>query len=229
MKPRSLNSIRSNSQEVFLASTLKLAAALLLAGAGATQAAVITVPNSSWEDSTSLTDQWTFAITNDNGNPSSSRGVNTNGVAFGAPSANYAFMQSGYFQRNELTSAASLGSIVSGETYTLTIALRNTTDTLNFLTNIRLLGDGSQLATTSLSASDISTSSWNDYMVSYTALAGDAGKALTINIQGYAEYNGGDFSDLYIDNVRLTSVPEPSAVLLLTAACMGFSLRRRRA
>ena len=37
-----------------------------------------------------------------------------------------------------------------------------------------------------------------------------------------------DSSALYVDNISLTFVPEPSAMVLSVLACMGLMLRRKR-
>ena len=178
---------------------------LVMLMSGASLAAPITVPNHSWENSTNLQDQWILSIITD-GQDSLTHGVLTDGGAHGN---NYVRLQTAYWQTKQLTSAASLGSMVEGMEYTLTVALRDTaTGSAPYTARLRILGDDAALATTTLSGGNaISTGSWSDYTVSYTALAADAGKALKVRIEGFTNYHTNDWHSLYIDNVRLDAIP----------------------
>lgn len=107
-----------------------------------------------------------------------------------------------------LTSAGWLTTAVAGETYTLTVAAgqRKKSPCVDEY-EIRLLFNGSIVASTNLLASVIAADSFQDMTVSYTALADDAGAGITVQLAYTdADDNGSGFG--CFDNVRLTTTAE---------------------
>ncbi len=123
-------------------------------------------------------------------------------------------------------SGSSLGLFVPGRTYTLTVAIGNRADYAEEpLHSIALLADGAPVAT-SLPAV-VPDGTFADISVSYTALAGDSGRAIGIELIGARNSVYTANVQANFDNVRLSSVPEPSSVLLLGLGGLLFARRRK--
>ncbi|MEO0476664.1 MAG: PEP-CTERM sorting domain-containing protein, partial [Planctomycetota bacterium] len=83
--------------------------------------------------------------------------------------------------------------------------------------NIDLIGSGED-------------SAWEDFEVSFTATAGQAGESLVIGLgagSNIANGAGGFNSNVAFDNVRLEAVPEPGSLALLALGGLFMSRRRR--
>jgi hypothetical protein len=90
---------------------------------------------------------------------------------------------------------------------------------------------GPTIVAEKLIGSDELTSSWNDFSISSGAVLGDAvGKPIVVYLsQGDNPYVTGP--QYYIDNVRLSAVPEPSTFILLTSGLIGllaYAWRKRK-
>jgi len=133
-------------------------------------------------------------------------------------------------------------TFVAGDTYTLTVALGARSDeVVDSLSNVNIElrlfyrpsespGSAPAVATTSVNWTSLSNSAFTDFSATATVNPGDAcvGKTMGILIQALpTDYS----SDISVDNVRLTVVPEPSSIALTLFAVVGllaYAWRKRR-
>ncbi len=127
-------------------------------------------------------------------------------------------------------SAVPLANIVSGQTYTLTIAIGDSMDggepgtlRLGFLINDSFVPGGD----ITFAADTYSPEgTFTDFTLQYTALPADSGNTLKIFL-GQVIHGG----SVYLDNIRLTTspVPEPATPLLvLSSLSIALLVRTRR-
>ncbi len=127
------------------------------------------------------------------------------------------------YSNNGSISQTVAATAVAGTTYTLLVDLGWRHDYVDPGTITLFVGGVSTLATGIPAAAG----QWSTYTASYTALAADAGGAISVLL--YSPGAQGDF-----DNVRLyddaAAVPEPAAWALMLAgfAVVGVAARRRR-
>jgi len=102
---------------------------------------------------------------------------------------------------------------IAGETYTLSVEVLTRTDKSQDA-SVQLEFGGSVCGTAPVVNAGPGT--WNDFTVSCTATGAQAGDSITILLttQGLGQ---GDY-----DDVQLSSVPEPSVLLLLTLGLLGL-------
>ena len=126
-----------------------------------------------------------------------------------------------------IESAASLGLVASGESYTLSMFVRDNDggDRVSGRT-LDLLANGVLLTPSSFTGTSGAAETWNEFTNTYDAasLAGVVGQNLTIRV-GWAMGATGAQSEL--DNVTLSSVPEPTALSLLALSALGLVRRKR--
>jgi hypothetical protein len=125
-----------------------------------------------------------------------------------------------------IESAATLALVASGESYTLSMFVNdNEAPPLSGRT-LDLLADGVALTPSSFTGTPGVAGTWNEFTNTYDAasLAGVVGQALTIRV-GWAMGATGAQSEL--DNVTLTSIPEPTALSLLALGALGLVRRKR--
>lgn len=70
--------------------------------------------------------------------------------------------------------------------------------------------------------------SWSDVMLLYTPLSGDAGMSLGIRLESGTVGTASAGSRTWFDNVRLTSIPEPTGLAVLGLAALPMMRRRSR-
>ena len=143
-----------------------------------------------------------------------------------------------------IESAASLGLVASGESYTLSMFVRDNNDGLYETApgsgifaservggrTLDLLADGVLLTPSSFTGTEGAAGTWNEFTNTYDAasLAAVVGQNLTIRV-GWAMGVTGTQSEL--DNVTLTSasaIPEPTSLSLLALGALGLVRRKRR-
>lgn len=125
-----------------------------------------------------------------------------------------------------------MGTMVAGLTYTITgTTLGGDAGALPWAATIRLASDGSASPTTVYAFDHVSLASQGEvgaFSISYTADAADAGNSLILSLTadpsgpGQARRGG-------VDNLMLTTIPEPMSAALLGAGLLGLALVRRRA
>ena len=135
---------------------------------------------------------------------------------------------SGYGNPNggAIESAASLGLVASGESYTLSMFVNDNEGAPVSGRTLDLLANGVVLTPSSFTGTPGVAGTWNEFTNTYDAasLAGVLGHALTIRV-GWAAGATGDQSEL--DNVTLTSIPEPTSLSLLALGALGLVRRKR--
>lgn len=146
-----------------------------------------------------------------------------------ADGAQYAFLNLPSGFGNTLTYAGfSLGHFISGETYSLTVALggRGDNGAPPNLYGITLLANGLAVGTSATAAGIADTF----FDLTYTFTASDAQNGMDIGIALSANNTGTAFEQANFDNVRLstTSVPEPSTILLSASIGMLAFFKQRR-
>ena len=129
-----------------------------------------------------------------------------------------------------IESAATLATIASGESYTLSVFIRDNdaADRVGGRT-LDLLANGVLLTPSSSTGTSGASETWNEFTNTYDAasLAAVVGQNLTIRV-GWAMGVTGSQSEL--DNVTLTSasaVPEPTSLSLLALGALGLVRRKR--
>jgi hypothetical protein len=206
-----------------------------------THAASITVPNFNFEANaladgqigSSLIAGWTFAgSSNSFGTYNPSIDYYTNSSITDPPNSGVIGTMNGArvaYIFNSTGAGASITAsgqhtVVTGETYLLTVAIGQRNATQQSFSRVTLsLWDGDSL----LASSDVTTApalgSFGDASLSYTAQAVDAGN-LRIQLSVPANTNYADF-----DNVRLsvTPVPEPATLGLMALGVAVVASRRR--
>ena len=142
---------------------------------------------------------------------------------------NAASNNSGYNSSNTLTSTV-LGTVSSGETYTLTVDVGNRLDTPlanNGTYTISLLDGGTVLASQTYAGSSIAPGAWYDLTLAYTTPTNVATGNLQIQLgfatAGYTSGNvsgQGDFDDVTLTSsvTTQTTIPTPPTGLTATAA-----------
>jgi hypothetical protein len=131
-----------------------------------------------------------------------------------------------------IESAGALATLVSGESYTLSMSVITYAGNAPAVVpvTLELLANGVALTPTSAAGSSSPLDVWNTYSNTYDAasLTGAIGKSLTIRV-GWAIGASGGQSQL--DNVQLTSsaIPEPTAALLGGLGLLSLLRRRRNA
>ena len=196
-------------------------------------AQTLSVPNSSFEtpalgnggdnlSASSTSNNWTWALNNGQTegieNPSGKfSGDNTGtGAITGADGANAAFVNAGGTNGSgTITSAASLGAVSAGNTYTLTVAVGNpsgggTQQPGSF--TIELFVNGVVATSFPLTNADtsITDGTFADFTTSFTATAAQAGGALTAQLYHVNQGTGNGNAQLFFDNVRVTGVVAPA-------------------
>lgn len=223
--------------------------AVFCVAAPAAEAAVIAVPNYSFEDDAagdgsishvgapsgwvwtrSGSGAWGTGYDPRNGQFAGTTGDNTQGTL---PDGGQVFMA--IINGDEpsvnafltLTSASSLTTAAANTTYTLKVAVGNRLDTVADEYEVAILLDGTSVASATLDGKTIAAGGFQDLVTSYTTSAGDAGKSVTVQLTQRDTDN--TFDDIGIfDNVRLTSViPEPSTVGLMGLGTAVMLVRRR--
>ena len=143
-----------------------------------------------------------------------------------------------------IESAATLATVASGESYTLSMFVRDNNDGLYETApgsgifaservggrTLDLLADGVLLTPSSFTGTEGAAGTWNEFTNTYDAasLAAVVGQNLTIRV-GWAMGVTGTQSEL--DNVTLTSasaIPEPTSLSLLALGALGLVRRKRR-
>jgi hypothetical protein len=102
---------------------------------------------------------------------------------------------------------------IAGDTYTLSVEVLSRTDAPQDA-SVQLEFGGIPCGTAPVVNAGGGT--WNDFMVSCTATGAEAGDSITILLTTVG-FGQGDF-----DDVQLSSVPEPSVLLLLTLGLLGL-------
>lgn len=146
-----------------------------------------------------------------------------------APNGYYNTLSDGpteaYIATDEVISQTVGATVQVGATYTLLVDIGARLD-IKFLGTADLLINGHQYVATGVE----DLGGFATYTATYTGLAGDAGDPITIQLSSTGQQ--GDF-----DNVRLSctgscgsgsTVPEPSAILLLGSALIGIGVRQYR-
>lgn len=122
------------------------------------------------------------------------------------------------------TLSQDVGTVSVGPTYTLQVEILHRTDLP--MTGIAQLEVGGVVVATA-TGTDAGPGTWSDWTATYTPIAADAGKTLTILLTSTG--GQGDW-----DDVRLSSssgvVPEPASMLLLGSGLLfvAVAVRRRR-
>ena len=130
--------------------------------------------------------------------------------------AQFAFINVGYYgvSSDTLTSAV-LGTVAGGDTYTLTVAIGNLSESNNGTYTISLLDSGTVLASQTYAASSITPATWYDLGLNYTA----PGDVSTGNLQvqlGFSADSG--TPEGFFTNVRLTAAASMASPTLTTTA-----------
>ncbi len=126
-----------------------------------------------------------------------------------------------------IESAASLGLVASGESYTLSMFVNDNEGAPLSGRTLDLLANGVALTPSVSTGTPGAAGTWNEFANTYDAasLAGVVGQNLTIRV-GWAMGATGAQSEL--DNVTLTAVPEPTALSLVALGAFGLLRRKRR-
>jgi hypothetical protein len=199
------------------------------------QGATIAVPNHFFENDVLLTDDglisgaagWVAVFDANTHNPTASAftGAGGRGTPMGGDGPQSSFLAN----NSALQSASSLGTILSGATYTLVIAIGDAADggnagepgilRLGFLIGDAFVSGGD----TSFAGSNYSPEgTFRDFTFQYTAQPGDAGKSLKIFLGHSSEG-----PSVHYDNARLsTNVPEPTSALLVFVGVALYCSRR---
>lgn len=231
------------------------AMSLLILGAFSAHAASVVVPNASFEtpspaqvvtpsqSTKSLTDSTTVSdwIFNING-PSQygTRAISSTFASPGTSSGNdYIFFNNDQDTTDTITSAASLGTIMSQTQYTLTVAIGNPNgkDTTGYDTpgtvSFSLLANDVAFATDTVTAAMTTDGTFKDFTLTFTT-PGTASPIIgeDLKIQLSALPQASLAAVAAFDNVRLdvTLVPEPKTWALLVPcvlALMGMGIKRR--
>ena len=209
--------------------------ALLLLSPLAVNAALIDVPNASFEASSSamqtstnvnIASGWIFNVKG--GSAFGTSSIASNFTSAGAASgSDYAFINNDFPNVTDtITSAASLGTIAADTTFTLTVAIgnRNGTGLYDDPGNISfsLLANGVAFATQTVNNGTIPNGTFEDFTLTYTTPSSSAiiGENLTIQMATLPEQSGAyqpAFDNVTLDETTISAVPEPAISLLLLA------------
>lgn len=234
-----LRPVHGKARALFAASSLGI---LLALPAGA--ATVIPVTNHSFETPT-LGDGggagftgWSFFGVNGGAityNPTSANftGAAGSGTPSGADGANVlstnAAQTTGYGGVNQVITGAQL---TAGETYTMTVAVGAYKDLgvsdWRLAINTQSMAIGNYLAATTGTAGQLTVDDFNDFTVQYTATGSETQKGENLQIWIMNAANSWSSKNVAFDNVRFTSIPEPSAALLGGIGCLLLLRRRSR-
>jgi len=219
----------------------------LMLSAPAANAALVSVPNASFESPSSPTQTstnvniatgWIFNVKN--GSAFGTAAISSNFSSAGASSgSDYAFINNDSpGVTDTLTSAASLGKIASLTDYTLTLAIgnRNGTGLYHDPGNVSfsLLANGVAFATRTVNNGTVPDGTFQNFTLTFTTPGSGPiiGENLTIQMAALPE-TGSAFQPSF-DNVTLDAtfvpVPEPQtwALLLITFGALALCLIRRR-
>lgn len=242
----SYNAKRATNRKGLFA--LSIAGCLTALLASPAQAAVITVPNFSFEENagadgnfvTSAND-WTIAGTFGGAgsyNPVDAIFSGTTGGNIPSPGEGTDIHLSNLSRSgvagsgfSTFTSAASLATITDGLQYTLTVAGGNRAGaTAPDQYTIELLVDGLSAASTVFDGNTITADSFQDITTSFIATPVQAGGALTVRLT-HSTFAGTGGASGHFDNVRLTAItpiPEPSTLALIMTSGGLLLIQRRR-
>jgi hypothetical protein len=131
--------------------------------------------------------------------------------------------------------AQAVGTMTPGETYTLRGDIFGGLGSITYGATISFVNQLSLAPTITYATQTLSGIANGVFMdeainVSYTATGADAGQPLVVFLLAQQNTSGAVAPRGGIDDLRLTTVPEPTSVLLLGGAIAGLGcLRRRRA
>ena len=125
-----------------------------------------------------------------------------------------------------LTSSAGLHTIALGDQYTLTVAAAGRKDYNSVGFQFQLTdASGTPFASSITIIPDNVLNTFGDYTITYTAVAGNVGQELRIKLLGVTSGP----NQTSFDNVRLDVIPEPSTSAALLGGLALLGPRRRRA
>jgi hypothetical protein len=115
------------------------------------------------------------------------------------------------------------GTVVLGEVYTLLVDIGWRLDA-GFTGSADLLINGHTYAATGTTPAQ---GTWSTYTVTYTGLAADVGRSITIDLNSSGSQ--GNFDNVRLDGTLGESgVPEPASFLLIGPALIALGLRMKR-
>jgi hypothetical protein len=186
---------------------------------------------SSWTNLTGLNFQASSAVASSEVNPEYPGAAN----GLSAGSRYLRLVADGAAAGNRAALAQLVGSMITGETYRiLGDVIAGPSDGGNFGATLSLVSNISLTPTTIYATQTVGGLVNGTYLsdgfdVTYTATAADHGQPLVVFLQAPSIADGTSTRG-GVDDLRLTTVPEPTSALLFAGALAGFGfLRRRRA
>ena len=214
----------------------------------AVNAALIDVPNASFEASSStmqtstnvnIASGWIFNVKGGSAFGTSSIASNFTSTD-AASGSDYAFINNDFPNVTDtITSAASLGTITADTTFTLTVAIgnRNGTGLYDDPGNVSfsLLTNGVAFATQTVGNGTVPNGTFEDFTLTYTTPSSSAiiGENLTIQLATLPQQGGAyqaAFDNVTLDETTISAAPEPAISILLLAgsiALIGVAQLRR--